>query len=697
MLTPEQQSVIESPFGSKLFLRGPAGAGKTTCGVERLKYLIDSSLPADSILLLTPQRTLQETYLGFINNSEMRAGGVPTPATIGGLARRMVDLFWPLAAGVAGFVHPDQPPLFLTLETAQYYMARVVRPHLEAGWFDSVVMDRNRLYSQILDNLNKSSAIGIPCTEVEERLASAWSGDPAQRRVYADAQACANEFRQYCLDHNLLDFSLQLEIFTKLYWDEPAVRDYLRRTYTHVIYDNIEEDIPVAHDVLRDWLPELHSALLIHDDGGGYRQFLGADPESALELASLCDETRMLEESFVANPGFINLAQGLSNTLVSSPETIESPKTETADILEIISARFYPEMLDGIVDKIQNLIGNGTSPSGVVVLAPYLSDALRFSLMRRLHEKGIPARSHRPSRSLKEEPASHCLLTLAEIAHPQWDIHPSKFDVVHAFLQAIEGMDLVRAQLLAEIVYRFRDLSLGTFEQINTEMQERITFLLGGRYEYLRSWLVSYREEDPQPLDHFLRRLFGEVLSQAGYNFHRDIDSATLAASLIESVQKFRLALANADSPSADLGREFITMLQEGVISAQYLWAWATTADDAVLIAPAHTYLMSNRPVEVQFWLEVGSSGWYERLFQPLTHPYVLSRGWQAGRVWTDADEVEANNATLARLVTGLLQRCRNKVYLCHSELGESGYEQRGVLLRAFNQVLTQINPQEEK
>jgi hypothetical protein len=131
-----------------------------------------------------------------------------------------------------------------------------------------------------------------------------------------------------------------------------------------------------------------------------------------------------------------------------------------------------------------------------------------------------------------------------------------------------------------------------------------------------------------------------------------------------------------------------MAMLNDGVISAQYVSAWNTAPEDAVLLAPAYTFLMSNRPVAVQFWLDVGSSGWYERLFQPLTHPYVLSRHWKLGQVWTDADEVDANNATLARLLTGLLRRCRGRIYLGLTELGESGYEQRGVLIRAFQQVL---------
>ena len=693
MLTASQLSVIEAPIQSRIFLRGPAGTGKTTAAVERMKFYLGNGVPADQILILTPQRTLQDPYLNIIHSPTMAAGGEVTPATIGGLARRMLDLFWPLAAEMAGVAHPEKPPIFLTLETAQYYMAYLVRPHLDEGWFESVVMDRNRLCSQIIDNLNKSAMIGFSYEEIGERLTSAWAGEVAQQRVYKDVQACATEFREYCLQHNMLDFSLQLEIFAKVLWTDPTVRGYLTRSYRHIIYDNIEEDIPVAHDILNDWLSECESALLVFDEDAGYRQFLGADPQSGQELENSCDASIEFRESFVDNPDLVYLANSLAKVITPdrTRETIPLMAENLDHVLAFITSRFYPEMLDATAAEIERLVKEDQiSPSEIVVLAPYLSDALRFSLMDRLETRGIPARSHRPSRSLRDEPASQCLLTLAALAHPGWEIHPVKYDMAHALVQSIENMDLVRAQLLTEIVYRPKDLSLSPFEAIKPDMQERITYLFGSLYVELRNWLEAYSHEEPQPLDHFLRRLFGEILSQPGFGFHSNLDAARVAANLIESVQKFRWAMEPTldQTVQIDIGKEYIAMLKDGVIAAQYVSAWVNKPQDAVLLAPAHTFLMSNQPVTIQFWLDAGSSGWYERLFQPLTHPYVLSRHWITGQRWTDANEVEANNAALARLLTGLLHRCRGKVYLGLTDISESGYEQRGILIRTFQQVL---------
>ena len=689
-LTDPQRRILESSLHARTFLSGPAGCGKTTVAVEHLRSLLTQGIPAGSILLLTPQRTLQTPFKTILDDPSLGPGGQVSLATVGGLARRMVELFWPVIGEAAGFAHPDQPPVYLNAETVQYYMAHLVRPLLDKGFFASITMDRNRLCQQISDNLDKAAAVGFPYTEIGERLSAAWVGDPSQRRVYADAQECANLFRRFCLDHNLLDFSLLLEIFWNFLWRKPECSEYLTHQFHHLIYDNVEEDFPVAHDLMAEWLPAFDTALVIYDLDGGYRSFLSADPDSGRCLAGLCASHAELTGSFVTSPEVQALENALTSKLLpglpdqTTPEALSALSLPPAEM----AARFFPQMLDWVTGEIGHLIEDeGVPASEIVALAPFLSDALRFSLSSRLEEKGIPWRSHRPSRSLREEPASHCLLTLAELAHPAWGIRPTKFDVAYALLYSIEGMDLVRAQLLAEIVYRLRDFSLSSFSAIRTEVQERITFIFGERYEKLREWLEEYRgQPTPDPLDHFLRRLFGEVLAQQGFGFHRNSDGGRAASSLIDSIQNFRFVMESVqpNGTGAEIGREYLATLEQGILPAQYLEAWIMEPNDAVLLAPAYTFLMMNRPVSVQFWLDVGSINWWQRLYQPLTHPYVLTRGWDRDRQWTDADEEAFNQQALVRLLTGLLRRCRQRVYLGVSDLSESGFEQRGPLLKTI-------------
>lgn len=704
-LTDYQLDLIQGPIKGNVFLEGPAGAGKTTVAVERMLHLMVQGVRADSILVLLPQRNLAEPYFEALRNPGLVAGGTVDVLTLGGLAQKMVSLFWPLVADQAGFAHPERAPTFLNLETAQYFMARVVEPLIEGGKFNSVTIDRNRLYSQVVDNLNKAAVVGFPHTELGERLQGAWIGETSQAHLYTDAQEAATLFRQYCLENNLLDFSLHVEVFLNQIWSLPVGRDYLAKTYRHLIFDNLEEDTPATHDMVSDWLPELDSAFLAYDWDGGYRIFLGADPQGGYQLKSQCQTQVEFPTSLVISPGLQSLSAGLESSFNRAPDrddtrfvspgqaiTREDPAGDVRSVLHFENHRFHPEMLDWVASQVDRLVNEeGVAAEEIVILAPYMSDALRYSLSERLTGYAIPTQSHRPSRALREEPAAQCLLTLAALSHPDWGMVPARFDLAYALVQAIEGLDLVRAQLLAGIVYRPRQdgFELTSFERINPEMQERLTYLMGERFENLRLWLQSHSLNPIAELDHFLSRLFGEVLSQPGYGFHHDRDAGRVASNLIDSARRFRWIVADGfqDHQSA-LGAQYIQLVQQGVVAAQYIRSWSSRTPGAVFLAPAYTFLMSNRPVDYQFWLDVGGHGWAERLYQPLTQPYVLSRRWPIGAPWTDQEEFTSSQEALFRLAVGLIRRCRRSIFLGLSDLGEGGYEMKGPFLKAIQRVL---------
>lgn len=688
--THRQEILITSPLTGSSFVSGPPGSGKTTAATARLRWMIDQGVPGESILVLTPQRSLAAQYWRENSRADLPPGGLPTIVTLGGLAQRTLQLFWPAVAAGAGFGFPNLPPTFLTLETAQYYMAKVLQPLFSRGYFEQLVIDRNRLYSQLLDNLNKAAVVGFSHLDISARLKDAWIGKPDQLVYYDQAQECIELFRDYCLKNNLLDYSLQFEVFAQHLWPSHLIRQYLSNQYRHLIYDNIEEDVPVAHDILREWLPSFESALLIFDQGAGYRAFLGADPENAASLQESCGQTIEFTETFVTRQALLDFGAAMTGIITNHAEGVDSNSVKTA--FSFLGSRFYPEMVDAVTAEVARLVQEeGAAPSDIAVVSPFLSDSLRHVLLHRLQGYGIPARTYRPSRSLRDEPSARCLLTLARMSHPQWDLPVTQPEVRSMLLQTISGIDLVRADLIAGILFNKtdRDNPLRSFDPVKHDVQERITYSIGERYMKLRQWLIDMMQGEPVELDFFLARLFGELLSQPGFGFHDDFEAAGITARLIESIQKFRRvaepALTQAGIP---VGQEYIRMVTDGVIAAQYLQPDLGIVENAVFVAPAYSFLMNNQPVKYQFWLDIGSLGWWERLYQPLTHPHVLSRRWVPGRIWTDADDFAANQEVLQRLVNGLIARCGEHIYLCAARVNERGMEEKGPLLHAVQSLL---------
>ncbi len=298
-------------------------------------------------------------------------------------------------------------------------------------------------------------------------------------------------------------------------------------------------------------------------------------------------------------------------------------------------SRFHTQMLDWIAGEVAELVQDQkVANSEIVILAPILTDSLRFALAERLGSRGVKVYTMRPSRPLHEEPPAKAMMTIAKLAHPQWSVPATPFDIIQMLMIAIDEIDLGRATLIANRLAAKGYLS--SFADCrDSDLRTRATEVLGARYDEVRRWIEVYTATEPEPIDIFFRRLFGELLSQKGFGFHSGLDAGRVVANLIDSARAFRQTLARIDV-DADAGAEYARIVTAGLMTEQSPPPDWRKSPDAVLIAPAYTFLLSNRAVDYQFWLSVDSQAWGRRIFQPLTQPYVLSRQWTPGQVWTD-------------------------------------------------------------
>jgi hypothetical protein len=686
-LTVEQIQIAQHATNAPIFLSGYAGSGKTTTGKAFLENLLDNKVPGNKILVLVPQKSLGLTYTDFFDSIETFNGSLPVIQTMSGISQRIINLFWPIIANQFNFANSKRPPTFLNIESAQYFLAKVCEPFFEKNYFSSIKTDKPRILSQILDNLNKSAVVGFPYEEISTRLKDSWNNDVKHLLAYDEAQICANAFRDYCYQNNLLDFSLKFEIFYKTIQESFLARQFLFKNYDYFLYDNCEEDTPVAHDIVLDWLPHFKSSLVIYDSNAGYRSFLGADPKSANRLSKKCSESMELQGSFIADEPIVNLITLYKNAIHRQNSTEIS--ASSLNRLSFHHHKFYPDMINLIVEQIYELTQQGIDPGKIAILAPFVSNALRFQLQQRMEEKGINLITHRPSRSLREETITHGMLAWIKIAYPEWGLVPTIYQFRTALHQAINNFDPIRADLLSRIVLSKNTPSLlRSIDDLRPEMAERITLQAVMQYKEIFSWLNNYQERKNE-VDIFIASFFGELLSQPGFGLHQNYGAAEIIGKLIESMQNFR---NNTGFHFKESGKnwalDYISMLENGLISALYLQNWDTPPQDAVYLAPAHTFLMQNRPVKIQFWLDIGNLGWWQRLMQPLTQPFVLSRNWEVGSKWTDHHEYENNQSNLDKLITGLLRRNSGRVILHTAGYNENGDEQAGPLLKATQRIL---------
>jgi len=684
----QQRHLIDDPVSHK-YCEGIPGTGKTTGSLGYLESLAFDSSDRNGILVLTPQRSLAVEYHTAVGSYLHIPHKEISITTYAGIARQMVKLFWPLIVETDIFSHPEVQPVFLTIETTLYHLNKLISPLIEQGYFQTITIERHLLLSQIIDNLNKSVLVGIPLPEIYGRLLSASVTPERVSESLAQTQNCMELFRGYCLENSLVDYSLQMELFNSTIQNSPLFQDYFFNRYQHFIIDNLEEETPVAHDIFLSWIQNFSSSLVIKNQSSGYRYFLGADPISAERLREFSQKTYHFDQQLITPPHLENLRFWLQSSILKQRIEINE-QIDTSD-LKVLDHTYLHEQISDIADEVNTLITQqGVHPSNIALLSPFVTDAAQFFLTSRFEQLGIPVHAIRPSKPLIEDPIIKHLFTLSKIAHPNWGMISSAQDVALMLTDFIDGMDFVRSNLLTEICYSQKNprTPFSKFDDKKTDIQSRITVDLGEKFDRLASWINSYIDQQPVQLNLFILKLFEIVLIKPGFRLSKNRDAASKVVRLYKSYEAFLSGLPQSpNQDNIDVDYEFMKMHQDKVFTPYYPEAYSQENEPSVLFAPLTTFLQMNKFVDYQFWLDISSPGWWERIYQPLTHPHVLSRNWQPGDLWTDDHEYRANQEKLITIVSGLIWRCRKNIYFCSTAVSDQGNQQKGPLLQALNRL----------
>ena len=85
------------------------------------------------------------------------------------------------------------------------------------------------------------------------------------------------------------------------------------------------------------------------------------------------------------SPPLIALNTHFEQAIFRQP--LPQPPDDPRPALEFHTSRFYPQMIDWVADSTASLVhDHDIRPSEIVILAPFLSDALRYGIIHRLEQ-----------------------------------------------------------------------------------------------------------------------------------------------------------------------------------------------------------------------------------------------------------------------------------------------------------------------
>ncbi len=620
-----------------------------------------------------------------------------------------VILFWPLLINSLNL--KAQFPVRLRPETEQELATKLWRPQLDEEILRIAGVNESRLVRRILDLLQLAAYSGTPCEDIAQILARGL-GESTTTLEPEFLASLLLDWRNWCLERGLLTYGIITELYSQHLLSDRNYQQHLTKRYQAVLADDVDDYPSVARLLFELLLDQGAVGAFSYNPDGAVRLGLGADPNYLEGLAKRC------RVEILTGPPPESLGEQLTKQMV---ELVTEPMMllSLPEVVHSIQTTSRAQLLRQTAEVIANAIqSQQVEAEQVAIIAPGLDAIARYTLVEILVKQNIQVESLNDQRPLISSPVIRALLTMLALVYPGLGRLVDR-DAVAEMLVVLSRkqqppeiptlltpnsslstqIDPVRAGLIADYCFvphpdRPNLLPVSAFER-----WDRIGYAATTAYNDILQWLEQQRSQQelrliPSPIS-----LLDRAIQRFLWN-GSNLPYEQLAAlrELLETAQHYweiDTRLRQIDpvetTPHTTI-IEFIQLLRRGTITANpYPVRPIGGARKAVTLATIFQYRSSRRSHRWHFWLDAGSPLWAKGGAATLFGAPFFLRD-RLGEPWTAEDEKLAEEQRLRRILTDLLSRVSERVYLCHSDLAVNGQEQIGPLLPLVNACVTVIS-----
>lgn len=294
VLNPDQFEVVKDLEGTCLVIAG-AGVGKTHLLTMRVARLIDTGISSENILLLTftnkAAKEMKQRVFKVIGD----AGLEITACTYHSFCAMILRQY-------ASYVNLKNN--FNIIDNPEAAIAKLLRQKGYKGKTAKEMPKQKDIYSlitnEIVKGVNLEYAIKIEYPQFVGKE--------------KEIREIANDFAQYKLDHNVVDYTDLLVLFNRLLENNIDIARKLAKQYQYIMVDEFQDSNDLQCQILKNLLCDVHRNLMVvGDDMQSIYAFNGANYKNILNFPTNFAPCRtyILEQNYRSTQGILNLANAV--------------------------------------------------------------------------------------------------------------------------------------------------------------------------------------------------------------------------------------------------------------------------------------------------------------------------------------------------------------------------------------------------
>ena len=358
-LNSSQADAVKHIDGPVLILAG-AGSGKTTTITSRLAYLLDE-------VGIAPSNTLTLTFTNKAAK-EMR--------------ERALAMIKPTS----------YPPLLCTFHKFGLLFLKF-NIHLLGRKNNFVVIDTDDK-KRILKKINSELPLPLLASEISRYknslLTPQDAHDQAELKNYKLIAKIYEEYENYLVENNLVDFDDLLSLTYKLLDDNPELAQQTSEKYQYIMIDEYQDTNELQFRLIKKLCSVHNNLCVVGDDDQSIYGWRGAHVRNILEFHEDFNDVNIvkLEHNYRSREPILKVANALiEHNRSRLGKNLIATQGEGKDVVTL-SSNDESEESHKVAMQITKLISEGVRPNEIAVL--YRVNALSRSLEEGLNRNAIP-------------------------------------------------------------------------------------------------------------------------------------------------------------------------------------------------------------------------------------------------------------------------------------------------------------------
>ncbi len=370
-LNPQQLAAVLSPDGPSLVIAG-AGSGKTRIVTYRVAYLLNQGVRPEEILLLTFTKKAAEEMLRRVEDlvpvdlSRLWGG------TFHHIGNRLLRRHAELLGYQTNYTILDREDSRVLIEAA----ARETGIDTRAK-----NIPKGRVLLEIIGYARNT---GIEIAESVEFKAPHFS------EIAAQIERAARRYSQRKQELNYLDFDDLLLLLEKLLVKHPEICEHYRKRFRYILVDEYQ-DTNIVQARIVELLGGTHcNIMVVGDDSQSIYSFRGALFRNIRDFPRQYPGCRVftVETNYRSTPEILAFANRVIARVEDSYCKTLRPVKQPGSLPAVVRTGNIYEQADFVVQRISELIDEGTGPSEIAVL--YRSHYHSMEVQMELTRRGIP-------------------------------------------------------------------------------------------------------------------------------------------------------------------------------------------------------------------------------------------------------------------------------------------------------------------